>query len=175
MLNEIPIEDSYWVIPGRLLAGEYPGSANDSSARARLRWLLSQNVSLCLDLTETGEYDLKPYASLLQDEASRLGKAVEHIRWSIADMSVPSRQYMTRILNELEGKLQEQHTIYLHCYGGIGRTGTVVGCYLARLGMPGAQAIAQIAAWRQGLPDGWRESPETPQQREQILNWQPGE
>lgn len=29
-------------------------------------------------------------------------------------------------------------TVYVHCYGGIGRTGTVVGCWLVRHGLSGA-------------------------------------
>lgn len=32
-----PIPDSYWVVPGKLLAGEYPGSKTDKVARHKLR------------------------------------------------------------------------------------------------------------------------------------------
>jgi hypothetical protein len=32
---ERPIPDSYWVWPGRVLAGEYPGSKHDADARKK--------------------------------------------------------------------------------------------------------------------------------------------
>ena len=35
-------------------------------------------------------------------------------------------------------------TVYLHCRGGIGRTGTVLGCYLVRQGQTAEEALASI-------------------------------
>ena len=35
----------------------------------------------------------------------------------------------------------------------------------------GEQALAQIAAWRQGTPDSWKRSPETAAQRQMVLAW----
>ena len=40
--------------------------------------------------------------------------------------------------------------MYVHCWGGIGRTGTVVGCLLAADGMDCDQLLAAIAALREG-------------------------
>ncbi len=59
--------------------------------------------------------------------------------------------------------------MYLHCFDGIGRTGTVVGCYLVRQGMTGNEALEQIDRLRQGTLDGWNESAETEEQRHMIL------
>ena len=36
---------------------------------------------------------------------------------------------MVAILDSLDTAIADEHTIYLHCWGGIGRTGTVVGCW----------------------------------------------
>ena len=36
--------------------------------------------------------------------------------------------------------------VYVHCWGGIGRTGTVVGCWLVRHGMTGDEALAEFAS-----------------------------
>src|SRR3712207_6971239 len=57
----------------------------------------------------------------------------------------------TTLFRSAEGGLP-----YVHCWGGIGRTGTVVGCYLVEHGMDGEQAIAAIAEWRAGTPDKGR-------------------
>jgi protein-tyrosine phosphatase len=78
---------------------------------------------------------------------------------------------MVAILNTLEAALQAGRGVYIHCYGGIGRTGTVVGCFLVRRGLSGEAALRQIAGWREGTPDGWKRSPETDEQREFVLNW----
>lgn len=166
------IQNSYWVIPDRWLAGAYPASAGEQSGRASFSWLLSQGVSRVIDLTEAGEDGLPDYTSWLQAEAQRQGRAVRHSRLSIPDFSVPSSALMRTILSEIDQALAEQQVIYLHCYGGIGRTGCVVGCYLRRQGYAGEMAIRQIARLRQGLSSAWRQSPETDAQRAMILNWE---
>ena len=58
--------------------------------------------------------------------------------------------------------------------GGIGRTGTVMGCYLVRHGWEPAEALAEIKRLRRGSPDGYKASPETPAQEVFVLNWRKG-
>jgi hypothetical protein len=50
-----PLPNSYWVEPGRLLAGEYPASASRADSLERLQRLLAAGVTYFLDLTEPGE------------------------------------------------------------------------------------------------------------------------
>lgn len=73
---------------------------------------------------------------------------------------------MQMILDTLDSAMESGHTVYLHCHGGRGRTGTVVGCWLVRHGRTGEQALARIAELR-----GDHESPETREQRAFVLNW----
>ena len=167
-----PIPDSYWVVPGKLLAGEYPGAPTVSQAKHRLHQLLGAGITYFLDLTEEGEHDLYPYAALLQGEASALGRTVEHHRMPIPDVSTPTKEQMARILDAIDAALAAGHVVYLHCYGGIGRTGTVVGCYLVRQGMDGEAALAHIARLRRGTPDSWKPSPETSEQRHMVREWE---
>jgi ADP-ribosyl-[dinitrogen reductase] hydrolase len=82
------IPDSYWVRPGWLLAGEYPGALKGAQAQRRVRRLLDAGVTFFLDLTEEGE--LKPYLPLLRDVADVPGRSVEHRRMPIWDMAVPT-------------------------------------------------------------------------------------
>ena len=78
---------------------------------------------------------------------------------------------MVTILDAIDDAVERGRIVYVHCYGGVGRTGTVVGCYLVRHGRSGEEALAAIAEWRRNTPDGWRNSPETREQRELVLNW----
>jgi predicted protein tyrosine phosphatase len=173
--QERPIADSYWVLPGRLLAGEYPGAWSEEQARQKLGYLLDAGVTYFINLTEAGEYGLKPYSPLLPELEALRGMDVEHHRRPIRDMDTPTAGEMDSILDAIDKALASGKTVYVHCYGGIGRTGTVVGCYLARHGTPGEKALEQIARWREGTPDGWRASPETGEQRQMVLDWPVGD
>ena len=59
-----PIPDSYWVRPGRLLAGQYAGARLPALALRKLRRLLDAGVTSFVDLTEAGEAWLPPYEPL---------------------------------------------------------------------------------------------------------------
>lgn len=171
MQDDVPL-NCYWVLPGRFLAGEYPGAADEREARRRLDWLLSQGVSWILDLTQPGEYGLPPYTSLLQADAGPWTRETAYLRLSIPDYGTPSRQEMQRLQESLQDALEAGHTVYVHCYGGVGRTGTVVGCYLRQQGFDGPSALAEIGRLRQDLPNGSLSSPETEAQRRMIENWE---
>ncbi len=164
-----PFDESYWVIPGQLLAGQYPDAMVPAFTHLRLTNLLGLGVRAFVDLTEQGERDayMGQVKKLLQEDDS-----ADYQRFPIRDRDVPRPETMTAILDYIDARLAEGKPVYLHCWGGIGRTGTVVGCYLVRHGFTPRQALARIAELRQGLPSGMYPSPETPEQVEFIQNWQ---
>jgi hypothetical protein len=157
-----PIPDSYWVRRGRLLAGEYPGSLDPRSTRRKVEALLDSGVEIFIDLTEEGELD--PYATLLAGRA-------QHRRHPIPDLGVLPAAGVEAILDAIDEQLADRRPVYVHCWGGVGRTGTIVGCHLVRHGHSGDAAIEQIARWRAGTPDGHKASPQTEAQRRMILDW----
>ena len=167
-----PSKNAYWVLPHRLAAGEYPGARNRGEAADKLRALMSAGIDHFVDLTEP--HELAPYAGIAVEEATRLGLRVEHKRHPIRDVQVPrARHEMAAILDAIDAALEEGRTVYVHCWGGVGRTGTVVGCWLVRHGRTGEEALAQVAEWWRGVEKAWRrpQSPETAEQFEYVRNW----
>lgn len=171
MSTPLPHGNCYRIAP-RLIAGEYPGAAGVAAARARIERHLDAGVTYFLDLTEAGE--LAPYSSLLDELAAARGVAALHQRMAIRDASVPrSPAAMAAVLDALDAALAADHTVYAHCWGGIGRTGTVVGCWLVRHGQSGTAALATIAQHWQGVEKSWRQprSPETDEQHAYVRAW----
>jgi hypothetical protein len=168
---ERPIRESYWVEPGRFLAGEYPAAPYEDRARERLGGLLEAGMDTFYDLTTLDE--LPPYLPVLREEASERGIRIQHIRFPILDHNIPPRGMMTAILDAIDSALSKERNVYLHCWGGIGRTGTTVGCYLVRHGLTGEEALERMAEWWKYVPKSayFSHIPETDQQKSYVLNW----
>jgi len=166
-----PIPESYWVEPGHFLAGEYPGYAFGEQQRQHLDAFLDFGIDTFIDLTDPDE--LPSYLPALEAQAGYYGINLHYKRFTITDHSVPPPETMQAILDEIDSSLAAGRKVYVHCWGGIGRTGTTVGCYLVRHGHSGQQALAQLAEWWQGVPKSrmWPYTPETEQQMEYVLNW----
>ena len=154
---------AYWVEPGRLLAGAYPGAGTDEEVVPRLGALAEAGITSFVDLTEEDE-GLPPYRG-------RLAHSVRYARMPIRDFGCPSAEEMRATLDLVDAELERGEVVYLHCRGGLGRTGTVVGCWLARHGRSGEEALARIAELRAQTPNARASSPETEAQRELVLGW----
>jgi hypothetical protein len=165
-----PINDSYWLVPGRLLAGEYPGAKTKDEARRKLQSFLDADVDFFLDLTEEKE-GLEPYAQLLEEVAMSRDRRVVYRRLPIPDMDVPTTERMLEIQQTIEAALESGRTVYVHCVGGLGRTGTVLGCYLVEHEVSVAEALAEIQRRRRWTKDGWKKSPQTPAQVDFVKRW----
>lgn len=168
---KLPIPNSYWVIPHRFLAGEYPGGFNRERVRQRVNAYLDARLDTFINLTQPDE--LPPYDPILLEEAAYYNLRVETIHLPIRDFGLPTRDEMLIILNHVDGALEKGHNVYLHCWGGIGRTGTTVGCYLVRHGMTGDEALAQLAQWWQNDPRRayYPRTPETDEQIQFVRDW----
>ncbi|MCX6066491.1 MAG: hypothetical protein NT121_12170 [Chloroflexi bacterium] len=166
-----PISESYWVIPGRLLAGEYPGEFSIEVTHRRLDAFLLAGFDTMIDLTCEGE--AVNYAALLRKRAVNVNQKVRYLRFPIGDFGLPTHQMMFDILDVIDQTLAKDRKIYLHCYGGIGRTGTTVGCFLVRHGCSGSQALEQLALWWKEVPKSaqYTRSPETSLQEQFVANW----
>ncbi|NLI78244.1 MAG: hypothetical protein GX442_17645 [Candidatus Riflebacteria bacterium] len=102
------------------------------------------------------------------------GGPTEVVHFPIPDFGVPTADRLREILAAIDGCLARGRPLYLHCWGGIGRTGTVVGAWLAQQGqVTGEAVLRRLAELRAGLPDADRPSPETEAQRRLVTTWPP--
>lgn len=156
-MADMPVPAGYAVSMG-LRAGSYPGTPEAVAALER------NGTTVFVDLTHPSD-PLPDYGSWLH-EARRLGHP-------IPDMGTPTAGHVMRILDDIDEARAEGGAAYVHCWGGVGRTGTVIGCWLMRHGLDEGDPIARIAELRAGLA-GDRRSPETSEQTELVLGWRRG-
>jgi hypothetical protein len=162
---ELPIRYSYRVAD-RLLAGEYPGAPDPYEAARRLALFGDHGVTLYVDLTHPADC-LEPYERLIGASATRVAHP-------IVDLGTTTIPHMARILDDVDAARSDGGSVYVHCWGGIGRTGTVVGCWLMRHGLDGGDPIARIAELRRNVSDAFVPSPQTSAQRAMVTTWKHG-
>lgn len=160
-----PLPNSYWVVPGRLLAGEHPAVADRALSAERVGRLRVAGLNSYIDLTEPGE--LPEYRHLLT-------KRAEYLRSSIVDQSVPNNVGQTlELVRRIRTALSEKRSVYVHCRAGIGRTGLLIGCYLAEEERDGVAGLERLnVLWRQSArSQSWPRVPQTSEQADYIRRW----
>jgi protein-tyrosine phosphatase len=116
----------------------------------------------------TEEDEMGPYKRKL----TSLCPNIEYFRFPIEDRSITSLKSVQEILKKIDDCLDNDKTIYLHCYGGIGRTGLIVGCWLASKYKSGKVALEKLKSlWMDNPKSKWTDSPETEEQKQFVLNW----
>ena len=160
--------EHYEVVPGLLFAGEYPGSWEPGLAGRKIRFLLDLGVRVFIDLT-TSRDRLEPYEGLLEEHG-----AVRH-SFPVPDLGVPSSdEVMVGVLRTISEANADGLGCYVHCWGGIGRTGTAIGCYLRETGLSGDAALTKVQKLYAGnMPKAAYQpySPQTRAQSEFVLGW----
>ncbi len=151
-----PHAHCHWLWPGRLLAGAHP------AADGRLESLEAAGVTHFVDLS--GGRDYGPARAL-------------RLAHPITDFGLPTAAGMRAVLDDMDAALAAGGLVYLHCRAGIGRTGTVAGCWLVERGCSPPQALALLQhKWQANASSAWAARvPETAAQRDFVLRWQVGD
>ena len=103
----VPFPRSYWVTPGKLLAGYYSGSKDPKEATAKLAALINSGIRHVINLMKPDEMDNTGHRFVLYDDlmesiTAKMGISVTFDQLPIKDLSVPTERHMTRILDQID-------------------------------------------------------------------------
>lgn len=169
-----PFDKTWWVCGEQIMGGQYPGTLDLETQRSMLRRLLDYGITHFVNLQVENEAAYgKPfpdYMPLIRPIASELGRELGFRRFPIPDFGIPEPGMMADCLDHIDEVLQNDGKPYVHCWGGNGRTGVVIGCWFVRHGRTPDEAIQEMEQGRLGR--GFtKTAPENEKQRQFIMNW----
>lgn len=174
----VPAKRCYWVIESLLLAGAYPESPNPEEHGRRVEDLWRAGIRTFVSLVEEKERspsgaELAKYTDAVATLSARWGEQATCVRLPIRDLSAPSPDAMRTILDVIDLSLEGTRPVYVHCLGGVGRTGTVIGCWLRRHRISSPEEVLAVIARlrRADVERADRPSPETAAQRAMVVGW----
>lgn len=175
---EVPLERCYWVVENQLLAGAYPGHPNPVSHKKRISGLWQAGMRTFINLVEEDESNhagqaFARYDDTLRKMAIESNDRTSHLRFPIPDQKITSSDRMRSILDAIDLSLHNNQPVYVHCFGGMGRTGTVVCCWLLRHGFASKDNVLNLLKTLRKadlLRADWP-APENDLQAQFILNW----
>lgn len=126
---------NYFRVEQSVFAGEYPFAVDTELALKKIEILKQLKISYIIDLTEEGE--LLTYSNNIVN--------IIHKRFPISDRSVPkTTENMHTILECIHEAKKNGERIYIHCWGGVGRTGTVIGCWFLFNGLNFEESMRRL-------------------------------
>lgn len=121
---------------------------------ADLEQLKKNGIGALVSLTEE---------RLPDDEVRNRG--LEYVHIPIRDFDTPTFRQIEEFVGFVDGNIRDGRAACVHCTAGLGRTGTMLACYLVSRGTSAFDAINRVRAIRPG-------SIETLKQEQVIEAWE---
>ena len=122
-----------WIEHGKLGACSAPGFERD------LEELRQKRIALVVNLHDTAHSDR---------QLSRYGMRQLHL--PVTDFRPPTQEQISTALDAIREAHEAGESAAVHCAFGLGRTGTVVACWLVAQGMTADAAIDRVRELRPG-------------------------
>ena len=191
-----PSDESNWVLPGVLLVGAFPGCPDDDENWELITSILSLGITTFVCLQDEYSDDapeddwryerngaIRPYFRDVREIVKDIEAApddfpsikisssdLHFVHFPIIDCDIAEDDSVYRLAVDLVKRVSRGEVLYLHCWGGHGRTGSVV-CIMLHLmyGLSAKDAMERC----QFVHDLRRvpmevQSPQKPSQRNQV-------
>jgi atypical dual specificity phosphatase len=131
--REVILPNFSWLVEHKLAALPYP----ESEDAIILLWKIG--IRALINLTEE---------PLPEEILKKVGILTEHI--PVLDFAAPTLKQVEQALSTIHFYLQRDMPVAVLCIAGLGRTGTILACYLVGEGKSADEAITAIRKWRPG-------------------------
>ena len=132
-----------WLIPQQLAGLGEPGGFHYDL----------QSGGLTEDLHELRQHGIGAVVSLterpLDDDALR-SAGMSHLHLPVPDMVAPTEVDIDRFLDFVKSSQASMLPVAVHCRAGLGRTGTMLACYLVSRGYRAEEAMLEVRRLRPG-------------------------
>ena len=131
-----------WLIDGNLAGSGHIGG-----------WGVYEKEILNDDLNQLLNEGIRAIVSLTEhplDTVSVISKGMNYLHIPIPDMTPPSLDAVNEFVRFVDGQFGEKRPVLVHCEAGLGRTGTMLGCYLVKIGLSPGDAINKVRSHRPG-------------------------
>lgn len=122
------VDNFGWLEGGRIAGSGVPASPDE------VWWLHRQGIRAIVSL--------HPVSAAVEAEIELL--RMEHKVLPVRDMGIPDDGQTEEFLQFVEEQLAQGHPCLVHCYAGIGRTGTMLALYLVSKRTPAQEAIDRL-------------------------------
>ncbi len=145
---------------------------NDSSWSMQISWMIENELAafsafVLRDLERLYDHGIRAIVSLTEEMPQELVGVSQFklLHLPIVDMSAPDSEQIMRFIDFVDRMIGEGRAVGVHCLAGLGRTGTMVACYLVTRGMSAVEAIDHVRRIRPG-------SIQTDEQELAIYRWE---